>query len=964
MLQYIGLVFCFFVFPFFVFNTSLGSLLELRLENHRHEVFQKLSERLKILMPYGDERRYYHLMLQKVFNIARQQPDPVIYLEKAIERLKSRHPQRLEFIVWNEAGEVVEKLTDEKKFRFVVRKLYEVLRGVTTHILTGNSEEIKDIEVVKSNLNLIKHFLGRVFLPDSLQQPYLDEDRASLILADYGKNRPYFWYHTGARVSMLCFISWDAIKDNHGIKSIVRAANLGDSDIITGFASLHELDAPFVGQKTQVINEIIMALARYENSSEQTIETERTQIVVQMLNPHTRIFALSLKDHEIYNPERLRQLIVTRAVLIYLLAGLLIYFNFKVRRAFFSIRWKLLLLFFYANVAPLTVLGAIAYDYLQNRKVSLRNEIQLESARLLRDIDNRFKIQGEEFTTRLNQMVSSINSENGAKMLNQKQIERVKKKILEYQPTEAFMVDRNGKMIFAFGSAGRNVSHSTSYVKNVADAMLKYHNRIIVVSDKSDVLSKIADPEEADFIRNSIRDSNKIWPMSIGDSVKMGYWGMLGDKAAYINNYFLLLLWDEEVFQQLFLDQHFVSMKRSGLLIGTYARTANSSQIVPAVANGSDELAAFFKSVAHSGGNIYGNLQLAGKSCLATGWRGKNMNYTCFAVVRPLAEIDSEIASISRRMLTAAIFSVILTIIIALAVARQFLRPLKALSTAATAVSRHDFRHRMEITDRDEFGHLSQVMNSMIESLGELEIARIVQESLFPERQPQFSPFEIYGESVVMTTLAGDYFDFVDIDSDKLGIMIGDVAGHGISAALIMAMAKAGVKMAGKEEILDPCRFTNELHRIIFSLKSGRLKRMMTFQYLLLDKKSAAIKFTNAGHCYPLFIDHGLKQARYIEAPGLPLGVGKTPRYRQFSVELAPGQALILYTDGVAEAQTADGKVLGYERFAETVLRNYSNNAETFYRKIYRECLEWSEKVSGDDITMIVICYPDSRSKV
>jgi len=947
------------VFPFFVFNSSLASLLELKLDNHRHQVYQELSERLKILMPYNDERRYYHLMLQTSFDIAVQQADPVVYLEKAIARLKKNHPGCFEFIVWDKSGAVVEKLTDEKRFRFVVRRLYDVLRGVTAHLAADSTEEIKSLEVVKSNFNLIKHFLGRVFVPDTLELPYLDDDRSSVILADYGKDRPYFWYHTDSKVSMLCFMSWDVIKDNHGIKSIVRSVNQSNKEICVGFASLHALTEPYMCKNAHISNEVVLALAKYENSSEQTIETANAQIVVQMLNPHTRIFALTLKDKEIYSPETIRVRIITRSVVVYFLVGLLLYFNFEVRRAFFSIRWKLLLLFLYANIAPLTVLGAIAYDYLQNRKVSLRNEIQLESARLLRDLDNRFVIQSEKYTRQLNLMVERINKENGAQILTAAQLKRIRATIMEYSPSEAFLIGRDGKMNFALGADGQDVNHSNSYVKNLADAILKFQNRIIVTADKSDVLSKIADPEESDFVRDSIRDSRKIWPMTIGDRMKMSYWSMLGDPDSYINNYFLLLLWDEEKFQKIFLDQYFSKIPRNSLMSGAFAKTLNSRQIVPDIGSAGDELSSFLAAAAHSSGNTYGSLQFAGQPHLATGWLGKNMNSTCFAVVYPTSMIEAEITDITMRLLAGAAMSIILTIIIALAVARQFLAPVKALSAAATAISHHDYRHRIEIRDKDEFGHLGQVMNRMIEGLGELEIARIVQESLLPEKQPRFKPFDIYGQSVAMTTLAGDYYDYIEIDDDRLGVMIGDVAGHGISAALIMAMAKAGVKMATREEMLDGARFIGELHKIIYSLRAGQLKSMMTFQYLVLDKVSANIQLTNAGHCYPLLVDSRRSEARYVELTGLPLGISKSPHHKSVALKLSPGQALILHTDGIAEARGVAGEFLGYERFAQMALHNYKGNSEYYYRCMYQEYLDWSGKSSDDDCTMVIIGYPE-----
>lgn len=962
LLQYTGLVFCFFIFPFFIFNTSLASLLELRLENHRHHVFQQLSDYLKILLPYSDERRYYHLMLQKTFDLAKQQPDPIAYLEKAILHLKRLHPKRFEFIVWNQKGDIVEKLADEKRFRFVIKRLYEVLRSVSQHLLANESEEIQSLPIVKENLNLIRHFLGRVFLPNSLALPYLDGDDASLILADYGQERPYFWYHSNDQVSLLCFISWAAINDNHGLKSIVRASNRANPGRLIGFASLHELDQPFICQHSQISNEVVMALARYENSSEQAIETEHAQIVVQMLNPHIRIFALQLKENPLYNPDKMRLQIITRILSVYLLIGMLLYFNFRVRRAFFSIRWKLLLLFLYANIAPLAVLGAIAYDYLENRKVALRNEIQLESARLLRDLDNRFLLQSHAFKKRLNQIVEEINLTSERETLSNSQIEQLKKTIDNFRPSEAFLIDRDGKINFAFGRSDKSIKHSISYVKNIANAMLQYHNRLIVKADKSDVLTKIADPQESDFVRNSIRDSRKIWPMSVGDMMKMGYWNMFGDKSRYRNTHFLLLLWDEEDFQQIFLETSFSQMPRNGLMAGVFARTFESQQIYPEPTEINHELTTFLKSARQSGGNIYGNLTLAGKTHLVTGWRGKNMNRTCFAVVCPTERIDQEIARIRRHILGAAAISIILTIIIAMAVARQFISPIRQLAAAATAISRNEYRYRMQTGDKDEFGHLAIVMNRMIEGLGELEIAKIVQESLLPEQQPEFAPFDIYGESVVMTTLAGDYYDFIEVDTNRLGVMIGDVAGHGISAALIMAMAKAGVKMATPDEISDGTRFVKELHQIIYRLKTSRQKRMMTFQYLLLDRNKAQVTLTNAGHCYPLLIDKTEQQAHYIEATGLPLGVGRAPSYHEITLSLQPGQALLLYTDGVAEARNKAGQELGYDRFSDLALRCYDEHAASYYARLYREYLDWSEGESGDDITIIVICYSKGKS--
>ena len=419
-------------------------------------------------------------------------------------------------------------------------------------------------------------------------------------------------------------------------------------------------------------------------------------------------------------------------------------------------------------------------------------------------------------------------------------------------------------------------------------------------------------------------------------------------------------MWDEEEFQQIFLDQDFRQLPRNGLMSGTFARTDNSRQMFPDISDTDSELAAFLRDTAHTSGNVYSSLQFAGQTHLVAGWRGKNMNKTCFAVVYPISEIDAEISEITGRMLAGAAMSVILTIIIALAVARQFLEPIRSLSAAATAISMQDYRHRIDIADKDEFGHLGQVMNRMIEGLGELEIAKVVQESLFPEKQPDFAPFDIFGKSVASTTLAGDYYDFIEMNDSCMSVMIGDVAGQGIAAALIMAMAKAGVKMANRDEMLEGAQFVEELHKILYSLKDGQLKRMMTFQYLLLEKTAASINIYNAGHCHPLLIDSKSSQASYIELVSKPLGVDESPSSSTCSLNLQPGQALILYTDGMTEGQNEAGEAFGNERLAQTALMNYQKNSESYYHALYQEYLDWSGKTGGDDCTLIIIGYPES----
>ena len=159
-----------------------------------------------------------------------------------------------------------------------------------------------------------------------------------------------------------------------------------------------------------------------------------------------------------------------------------------------------------------------------------------------------------------------------------------------------------------------------------------------------------------------------------------------------------------------------------------------------------------------------------------------------------------------------------------------------------------------------------------------------------------------------MTTLGGDYYDCFKINDEYQGIIIGDVAGHGIPAGLMMAMAKSAVLTSSEELKLDPAAFTTRIHKIFHAIKNERLKIMMTFQYFVLRVNDGHFVYTNAGHCFPVIVDSINKTAQYIEYIATPLGIGNKCRCKNQEIDLKEGQSLVLYTDGIVEAYSAEGE--------------------------------------------------------
>lgn len=950
-ISWLGIIFCFLLFPAFVLETSLQSLFELQLNNHRQQVFGQLTKRNELLSSYNDERKYFEKLLRKIFSLAHEQQDSMAYLNKALQRLKQNYPNQLEFIVWNNRGQIVEKLTDEKRYRYVLKKLFKVLKDVRDNILSETPINIKEISSLKENLNIVKQFLGRVFLPETLRFPYQKEGEAALILADYGRERPYFWYHIGNKFGLLVFINWELIKGSFGLNRLCTTLNRRFPDSFCGYTHISDLTRIEPQPPANFHTEILTGLTRFENIAEQAIEQKNSLMSVQLLNSKVRIFNITTKNRELFDLEDRKIKILLKLAVLYAIGLALLYFNFVIRKAFFSIRFKLLLLFLYSNLAPLAVLGFIAYDYLQHQRISFRDEISMESARLLRDFDARFEQQKFDFTMGLNRQIAAINRK-GALNLDEKTIAVIKAMVKEFQVSESFLFEDGGGTVFAENAQGKSISSSVGYFKTLADGVLRYMNKIIKKADKSDMLSKITSPEDSDFIRNSIRDSRKIWPISVGNAVRMGYWNFFGQPELYINRYFLLLMWSEEDLQRIYIQQNSNLLAKNPLGLNLYVRSNKSGKLIVAADHNPDEMHRFLRLIQERGAISNNSLKIGENNYIGMGMVGNKLNQMTLCALFPQSRIEKHVTQIAGKLFAGGILSILLTSVLGLLVAHQFMKPVESLATAAKEINRQNYRYRIEGLDQDEFGHLGTVVNRVSEGLAELEIAKVVQESLFPEEILVKDDFAVYGKSVVMTTLGGDYFDYFIIDEENFGVIIGDVAGHGVGAALIMAMAKARVNMTTQEQRLDPAQLTSMVHQIVLSLKSRNLRRMMTFQYLVINSRSGLVKFCNAGHCYPICVSQN--SADYIEHIGSPLGAGRKARYQNKEFYLQPGESLLLYTDGIVEAQNRHGEQLGFAGLQKWARMVFAQDCQNAYHKIFNAYVEWAGE-AGDDTTIIVI---------
>ena len=235
---------------------------------------------------------------------------------------------------------------------------------------------------------------------------------------------------------------------------------------------------------------------------------------------------------------------------------------------------------------------------------------------------------------------------------------------------------------------------------------------------------------------------------------------------------------------------------------------------------------------------------------------------------------------------------------------------------------------------------------------GQLEVARQVQLELLPSGDPDLAGYDISAYNFSTEEVSGDYFDWVSIYEDQIAIVIADVSGKGVPAALLMAFLRASLRAATHIGYATHITMAKVNYLLWESIERNQF---VTAFYGVLDASNQTLSYSNAGHNPPLLID-SKGESRFIERGGLPLGMFKDTRYHEYYLSLEPGDLLVLYTDGVTEALNPAGEEFGRDRLAEAVKSALSLTAKELIARLEGEVLRWTDGLgASDDVTFFVI---------
>ncbi len=232
----------------------------------------------------------------------------------------------------------------------------------------------------------------------------------------------------------------------------------------------------------------------------------------------------------------------------------------------------------------------------------------------------------------------------------------------------------------------------------------------------------------------------------------------------------------------------------------------------------------------------------------------------------------------------------------------------------------------------------------------ELEIAREVQRELLPRTVPSIRGLDLAGACIPATGVGGDFYDFLPVNDDRLGLVIADVSGKGIPAALLMAGLQASVRSLAYS-VVPPAEVNRRLNAML--LESTSDARYATFFFGMYDAPTRRLTYSNAGHYPPLLVTtNGVKR---LCADGPPIGILEGSKYGEMNLDLATGDLLVLYTDGIVEAPNDKDVEFGEEHLSRVVAEHRGADLDDVMAAVLDRLTAWTEGVpTHDDVTLVL----------
>ena len=319
----------------------------------------------------------------------------------------------------------------------------------------------------------------------------------------------------------------------------------------------------------------------------------------------------------------------------------------------------------------------------------------------------------------------------------------------------------------------------------------------------------------------------------------------------------------------------------------------------------------------------------------------------------------------------------LVALVIGVSLSRRITRAVNQLYEGTRRVIHGDFRHRIPVRTSDQLGELAESFNQMTGNLErllsvekekerlqtEIQIAREVQTELYPKTAPPNCGLRLTVRCDPARMVSGDYYDYEEIANGKVAFAIGDVAGKGISAALLMATLQAALRAqlsqfqptsdnaCSRVPELDTASLVSQLNQQLYAHTSP--EKYATFFFALFDEKSCSLTYTNAGHLSPLLFRNG--DVVPLDSNGTVVGAFPFAKYDESCLNIDKGDLLVCYTDGITEPENAYGEMFGEERLIDLVKKHAHRDDQEIVGNVLEAVRSWTGSPElHDDMTLLL----------
>jgi serine phosphatase RsbU (regulator of sigma subunit) len=343
--------------------------------------------------------------------------------------------------------------------------------------------------------------------------------------------------------------------------------------------------------------------------------------------------------------------------------------------------------------------------------------------------------------------------------------------------------------------------------------------------------------------------------------------------------------------------------------------------------------------------------------------REVGLDWTLVTII-PEKDFVADIEAGFRRSWLASLVAVALAVGAGLAAARWLVNPLVKLVTAVRRIGQGDLDTRVHLRHAPEYTNLAEEINEMTAGLRDrlrmresLSLAMEVQQNLLPSEEPSISGLDIAGHSTYCDETGGDYYDFLDVsgaDEDTAVVALGDVMGHGVAAAMLMATARGILR--------SRCSVTGSLAELLDHLNTMLVadtagQRFMTMMLLTISAKRDELRWASAGHGPPIILDTNRGEFLELDGGGLPLGIMSEEVYEEYvQPGVCSGHLILAATDGLWETSGEDEMEFGMDRVRQ-LLRDNADRSAAEISEAIRDALARFRGPAGqdDDLTFVIV---------